>query len=103
MTQGLDVRRGGIRQARPPGVGILAALKGAALIVWHLVATPFIRPRRLRWGTVGTEATDSLPRDQLVPEPKWSYTLGLDVDATPEDVWPWIAQVGQGRGGFYTY
>ena len=98
-----DNRRLGHRRARSPGVGVLAALEGAALIVWNLVATPFIGRRRLRWGTVGTEATDSLPGDELVPEPKWSYTLGIAVDASPEDVWPWIAQLGQGRGGFYTY
>ena len=96
-------RRLGHRAARPPGVGVMAALEGAALIVWNLVATPFIGRRRLRWGTVGTEPTDSLPGDEFVPEPKWSYTLGIAVDAAPEDVWPWIAQLGQGRGGFYTY
>ncbi len=39
----------------------------------------------------------------MVPEPRWSYTLGVAVDASPEAVWPWIAQIGQGRGGFYTY
>ena len=89
--------------ARSPGVGVLAALEGAALIVWNLVATPFIGRRRLRWGTVGTETTDSLPGDEFVPEPEWSYTLGIAVDAPPEDVWPWIAQIGQSRGGFYTY
>jgi hypothetical protein len=89
--------------ARSPGVGVPAALEGAALIAGHLVATPFIGRRRLRWGTVGTEATDLLPGDELVPEPKWSYTLGVAVDAAPEGVWPWIAQIGQGRGGFYTY
>jgi hypothetical protein len=33
----------------------------------------------------------------------WSYTLGVGIDAAPETVWPWIAQIGQGRGGFYTY
>jgi len=98
-----DIRRLGQRTARSPGVGVLAALEGAALIVWNLVATPFIGRRRLRWGTVGTEATDSLPGDEFVPEPKWSYTLGIAVDASPEAVWPWIAQLGQGRGGFYTY
>jgi len=98
-----DNRRLGHRTAPSPGVGVLAALEGAALIVWHLVATPFIRRRRLRWGTVGTEATDPLPGDEFVPEPKWSYTLGIAVDASPEAVWPWIAQIGQGRGGFYTY
>jgi len=99
--RGSDIRRH--RTARSPGVGVLAALEGAALIGWNLVATPFIGRRRLRWGTVGTETSDSLPGDELVPEPKWSYTLGVAVDASPEEVWPWIAQLGQGRGGFYTY
>lgn len=103
MAQDVDIRRGGVQPVRSPGVGILAALGGAALIVWHLIATPFIRRRRLQWGTVGTEATDSLPGDELVPEPKWSYTLGIAINAKPEAVWPWIAQIGQGRGGFYTY
>ncbi len=93
----------GHRSDRSPGVGVLAALEGIALIVWHLVATPFIGRRRLRWGTVGTEADDPLPGDELVPEPKWTYTLGMGIDAPPKAVWPWIAQLGQGRGGFYTY
>jgi len=98
-----DIRRLGHHTARSPGVGVLAALEGAALIVWNLVATPFIGRRRLRWDTVETEASDSLAGDEFVPEPKWSYTLGIAIDASPEAVWPWIAQIGQGRGGFYTY
>ncbi len=89
--------------ARSPGVGVLAALEGAAIFVWNLIATPFIGQQRRRWGTVGTETSDPLPGDDLVPDPKWSYTLGVTVDAPPEALWPWIAQIGQGRGGFYTY
>ena len=89
--------------SRPPGVGILATLEGAALIAWHLIATPFIGRKRLRWGTVATEASDQLPGDDLIPTPKWTYTLGVSIDAPPEAVWPWVAQIGQGRGGFYTY
>ncbi|NNF70274.1 MAG: hypothetical protein HKN01_10920 [Acidimicrobiia bacterium] len=88
---------------RSPGVGVLAALEGVALIVWHMLATPFIGKRRLRWGTVDDEPSAQLPGDELVPTPKWSYTLGVDIDAPPEAIWPWIAQIGQGRGGFYTY
>ncbi len=105
MAGGRDsgIRWVGHRRAPSPGVGVLAALEGATLIVWNLVATPFIGRRRLRWGTVGTEKSDSLPGDEFVPEPKWSYTMGIAVDASPEAVWPWIAQIGQGRGGFYTY
>ncbi len=88
---------------RPPGVGILANLEGTLLMVGHFVATPFIGRRRLRWGTVGSESADPLPGDDLVPSPKWTYTLGVGIEAPPEDVWPWVAQIGQGRGGFYTY
>lgn len=73
------------------------------LVGWHLLSTPFIGRRRRRWGTIETEATDPLPGDEFVPEPKWSYTLAVGVNAPPEKVWPWIAQVGQKRGGFYTY
>ena len=91
------------RAARPPGVGVLPAIGGAALMAGHLIATPVIGRDRLRWGTVGSEATDTLPGDDLVPSPKWSYTLGVGIAAPCEQVWPWIAQLGQGRGGFYTY
>jgi hypothetical protein len=103
LGRAMDNEPRGQRTVRSPGVGVLAALEGAVLILWHLVATPFVRRGRLRWGTVGTEASDPLPGDDLVPEPKWSYTLGVGVDATPYAVWPWLAQIGQGRGGFYTY
>jgi hypothetical protein len=91
------------RPTRAPGVGVLAALEGIAVISWNTIATPFVGPRRREWGTVGTEAADELPGDELVPEPKWSYTLGVGIEAPAEAVWPWIAQIGQGRGGFYTY
>jgi hypothetical protein len=86
-----------------PGTGLLGALEGFALLVWNLIATPFVGQRRRRWGTVGSEADDPLTGDELIPDPKWSYTLGVTIDAPPEAVWPWIAQIGQGRGGFYTY
>ena len=96
-----DLRPG--RTDRSPSAGVPAAIEGAALIMWNLITTPFIGRRRLRWGALGTETSDPLPGDELVPEPKWTYTLGVGVDAPPEAVWPWIAQIGQGRGGFYTY
>jgi hypothetical protein len=88
---------------RSPGVGVVAAFEGAGLIVWNAVVTPLVGGKRMRWGTRGTEANDPLPGDEFVPDPKWSYTLGIDVDAPPDAVWPWIAQIGQRRGGFYTY
>ncbi len=90
-------------RSRTPGVGLLASLEGVALIAFHLATSPFVGRSRLRWGTEGTEAVDPLPGDEHVPEPKWAYTWAIDIDAGPSAVWPWVAQVGQGRGGFYTY
>ncbi|MDH3673730.1 MAG: hypothetical protein OES46_21655, partial [Gammaproteobacteria bacterium] len=86
-----------------PGTGLLATLESVGLIVWNLIATPFIGHKRLRWGTQETEAMDPLPGDELVPDPKWTYTLGVDIAAAPQAVWPWVAQIGQRRGGFYSY
>jgi hypothetical protein len=44
-----------------------------------------------------------LPGDDLVPEPAYVTTRAITVQAPAEAVWPWLVQLGQGRGGFYTY
>lgn len=103
MPRDSRIERIGLRSRDASGVGVLAALEGAALVLWHLAATPFIGRRRLQWGTQGTEAASALPGDELVPDPKWSYTHAVGIDATPDEVWSWIAQIGQSRGGFYSY
>jgi hypothetical protein len=96
------------RARRPPpaagrdGTGVLENLLGAAQIAWAL-ATPFLRDRRTRWGATGDEALRPFPGDTLVPRPLWQFLHAITVEAPPEAVWPWIAQVGQGRGGFYSF
>ncbi|MGA9635248.1 MAG: hypothetical protein WBQ41_08390 [Solirubrobacterales bacterium] len=44
-----------------------------------------------------------LPGDDLVPDPQWTYDHAISIDAPPSGVWPWLVQLGQGRGGFYSY
>ena len=44
-----------------------------------------------------------LPGDELLPDADLTATRAITVDAAAADVWPWIAQLGQGRGGFYSY
>lgn len=85
------------------GVGFWAAVEGAGRIVGHLLLTPVLGRRRLHWGAGSDETKATLPGDELVPHPKWSFTYGVTIEARPADVWPWIIQIGQGRGGFYTY
>ena len=41
--------------------------------------------------------------DDLIPDAGVQSTHGVTIDASVDQVWPWIAQIGQGRGGFYSY
>ncbi len=77
-------------------------IEGAAFIVFALV-TPFLRPRRTRWGATDAEVKKKLPGDELMPHPKWGYTHVVTIKASAAEVWPWIVQMGQGRAGFYSY
>ena len=49
------------------------------------------------------EKRRSLPADSLVPEPIFASTHAITIDAPPEHVWPWIAQMGAGRAGWYSW
>jgi len=49
------------------------------------------------------ELAKSLPGDTFLPEESSTCTRAITIDAPPDRVWPWIAQMGQGRGGFYRY
>ncbi len=81
---------------------LLEAVEGAFLILLCLT-TPFLHARRVRWGANETEVECELPGDELVLNPKWGFTHAVTIQAEPAEVWPWIVQIGQGRGGFYTY
>ncbi|MFZ2054468.1 MAG: hypothetical protein WAU81_09745 [Candidatus Aminicenantales bacterium] len=60
-------------------------------------------PWMLNWGTTEAERTMSLPGDEIVPNPSYRSTRALTIEAPVEDVWSWLAQLGQDRGGFYSY
>ena len=58
---------------------------------------------RRTWGIDPSEAAKPLPGDELVPLPTAIETRGLTIDAPPDAVWPWLVQMGFGRGGWYSY
>ncbi len=76
---------------------------GGAVVMAFAVATPFLRRWRTSWGATGEEIDASLPGDNIVGQPKWQYTQAITIAAPIERVWPWLVQIGQGRGGFYSY
>jgi hypothetical protein len=86
------------RRQRSPRRTLWALLQ----IVGHVLA-PRRRRWRLRWGARPGEPDPSLPGEDLIPDPDWSYTHAVTIAASPEEVWPWVAQIGQARGGFYSF
>ncbi len=65
--------------------------------------TPFLRAARSRWGLDAETAGRRYPGDDLVPTPTWGWTHGVTIEAPAAEVWPWMAQVGEDKAGFYSY
>lgn len=76
------------------------SLVGGAVV---LAGAKTLRRRMLRWGATRDELRLVVPGDDLLPTSNLTATRAITIAATPAEVWPWIAQLGQGRGGFYTY
>lgn len=78
---------------------VLAVSAAAAAVVAYRAGLQ----AQLRYGTAPEEQHGTLPGDDLVPDADLVATRAITIDAPPAAVWPWIAQLGQGRGGFYSY
>ncbi len=81
---------------------ILEGIEGIAIMI-ACYLTFFLKPLRNRWGLTKSEANRSLIGDEIVEQPKAQFSHGVAINAPASAVWPWVAQMGQGRGGFYTY
>jgi len=88
MTRGTRNRR--------LAAGLIGLAAGAAY--WFV-----LKPRLARWGATDDEAHAILPGDDLVPYPKMNSTRAVTIYAPAGEVWPWLAQMGQDKGGFYSY
>ncbi len=55
------------------------------------------------YGATDAEVKDSYPGDEMITNPIVQWTHAETIKAPAEKVWPWIAQIGQSRGGFYSY
>lgn len=77
---------------------LLAALAGLVLIFFAGV-----RPWYLHWGATAAEMTRTLPGDAIVGPDAGQETRAITIDAPVDVVWSWLAQLGQDRGGFYSF
>jgi hypothetical protein len=70
----------------------------------HLGYSWLVRPWHSEWGATADEVRRPMPGDDLVPHPMMCATRGITIDAPPQDVWPWLVQMGgYTRAGWYAY
>jgi hypothetical protein len=63
-----------------------------------------VRPWYSRWGAREDELTLPFPLDDRVLDATIVSTRGITIDAPPDKVWPWVAQIGElPRAGYYSY
>jgi hypothetical protein len=70
----------------------------------YVTAVVIMRPTSLRWGSTPDERAASLPGDDVLPS-RANYRIdhAITIRASASAVWPWLVQLGQDRGGFYSY
>lgn len=78
-------------------IGSAAAGGAAAAVGWLL------RRWQTRWGATADEVRRRLPGDDIVARPQYAATNAVTVGAEPAAVWPWLVQMGCGRGGWYSF
>jgi len=82
---------------------LLVVFAGATIIIaaWALLTA--LLPRMNGWGATDAELARTLPGDELVPQPRIETTRAITINASPAEVWPWLAQIGYHRAGWYSY
>jgi hypothetical protein len=78
--------------------GAIAALAGVFVLYRRLLRAPV-----LTWGATAEEAARRLPGDELLEDADVVSTRAITVNAPAAAIWPWLVQMGPGRGGAYTY
>lgn len=84
---------------RTPRFLALAGAVTAIVLAFFFVVRPWYR----QWGATEGEARGPLPGDEIVPNAAGQETRAITIHASVDRVWPWLAQLGQDRGGFYSY
>lgn len=68
------------------------------LVIYVMV----IRPVHLKWGSTQEELEYNYPGDTIVSDPDFNAVRAITINAKPEDIWPWIVQIGSGKAGWYS-
>jgi hypothetical protein len=81
--------------------GLVLGFAGAVVIIGAYLI--LIGPWQRRWGATDEEVDRAMPGDELLRRGAPTTTRAVTIDARPGDVFPWLLQIGYGRGGWYSY
>jgi protein-S-isoprenylcysteine O-methyltransferase Ste14 len=79
------------------GVALVAVVGIASVVAFYAV----VRPVMLGLGVSAAEARAALPGDEYLTTVRSGYTQAIEIDSSPEEVWPWLVQIGYRRAGWY--
>ena len=74
----------------------IVGMTGTAAVVYAV----WVRPRLMRWGATDEEVAAAYPGAELVPHGQRAATMAVTINAPPDQVWPWLVQMGGDRGGW---
>ena len=57
----------------------------------------------MNWGATAEDVSRYMAGDEQHENPRFDATRAVYINATPEQIWPWIVQMGYSRGGFYGF
>jgi hypothetical protein len=84
-------------------IKILAGLLAVVAAAWAAYRL-ILRPWHLTWGATQAEIHAVQPGDEYIPAPATAVrTRAITIHATPSQIWPWLVQLGAGKGGYYSY
>ncbi len=81
----------------------LVAVAAAAVLAGPAAYLTLGRKRCLSWGATAAEVSRAMPGEDLLAYPDTLSTRAITIKAPPGAIWPWLVQMGPGRGGAYTY
>ena len=75
----------------------------AGMAAAEVVYAAWVRPRLMRWGATNEEVAGPYPGAELIPHGQRAATMAVTIGAPPDQVWPWLVQMGGDRGGWYSW
>jgi hypothetical protein len=79
---------------------IVIVIAGMVVLAIYLFV---IRPWHLRWGATDAEVERAMPGDDEIKNPTHVTTRAVTIRTRPDEIWPWLVQMGYQRGGMYSY